>query len=50
MAKIETVLIVREDHPDGKVLINKCDFDPKVHKLWSDKIICVEPKTSRKRK
>jgi len=30
---VETVKIARDDHPNGAVIINKSDFDPKKHTL-----------------
>ena len=42
---IETVYIRVDDHPAGKVMINKSDFDPATMVLWVD-----EPDPPEKRK
>jgi hypothetical protein len=34
---MQTVFVYREDHPDKKVWINKCDLKPS-DILWSDKM------------
>ena len=46
MSVVETVVVVRKDHPDGKVEINKSDLTDK-DVIWSDK---PAPKISKKAK
>ena len=46
MSVVETVVVVRKAHPDGKVEINKSDLTDK-DVIWSDK---PAPKVSKKAK
>jgi len=34
---METIQVMRADHPDGPITINKSDFDPKIHKIPGEK-------------
>lgn len=46
---LETVKVVSDTAPGGHVVINKSDFDPKVHEVWEDEAPSA-PKTSGKAK
>jgi hypothetical protein len=46
MSVVETVVVVRKDHPDGKVEINKSDLTDK-DVIWSDKPVPKAPKKAK---
>jgi len=45
---METIQVMRADHPDGPITINKSDFDPKIHKIPGEKKAAPKKKRASK--
>jgi len=47
---METIQVMRADHPDGPITINKSDFDPKIHKIPGEKKAAPKKRTVKPKK
>lgn len=41
---METIIVIDSAHPSGEYVINKSDFDPKIHTIKGEE----KPKTAKK--
>jgi len=48
--QMDTIQVIRADHPDGAITINKSDFDPKIHKIPGEKKRPAPKKKTRRAK